>query len=183
MSDCFVMTTSWPIEATGNLPVCLRVILKLLQDDGTVIEPTLYCIASLASISVAQLFTVAAGLPFPAMAPGADAGAAPGVPPVAGAVAADIGPAIGALEAGDGGVPAGAGSFGAWDWGLFPHAESSVQATTSAGILRFIIRPPWPNLGLWGCDAPHGVKAGAACYHKPITRDAISLTSNRPMRR
>ncbi|WIG55490.1 MAG: hypothetical protein OJF61_001276 [Rhodanobacteraceae bacterium] len=132
-----MITTSWPIEATGNLPVCFKVILKLVQDEGTVIEPTLYCIASLASISVLQLLTVAAGLLLAAMAP-VEAAAGAAAEPAA--VAAVAGPAIGALEADDGAVPAGAGSFGAWDWELFPHAAStSVQAATSAGILRFII--------------------------------------------
>jgi hypothetical protein len=98
------------------------------------------------------------------------AGAAPELAAVAGAVAAVDGPAIGALEADDGAVPAGVGSFGAWDWGLFPHAEStSVQATTSAGIFRFIIRSPWLNAGLSGREAPHRVKVRAAWRHELLT--------------
>jgi len=119
------------------------------------------------------------------MAPGTDAvvaGAAPDIVPVPGAVAAGaavIGPAIGAVEAGAGAVPAGAGSFGAWEW--LPQAEStSAQATTSAGIFRFVIRSPWPNAGLSGCNAPHGVKVGAVCRREPITRGAMSLTPNQP---
>ncbi|HXE66677.1 MAG TPA: hypothetical protein VN630_06520 [Rhodanobacteraceae bacterium] len=92
---------------------------------------------------------------------------------VAGAVAAVAGPAIGALEADDGAVPAGVGSFGAWDWGLFPHAEStSAQATTSAGIFRFIIRSPWRNTGLSGCKAPHRVKDRTARRHGPLAGGA-----------
>src|SRR6185437_1233234 len=164
MSDCFVMTTSWPIDATGSLPVCFKVILKLVQDAGTVIDPTLYCIASLASISVPQLVTVAAGLSLAAIAPDVVAGVAAELA----AAAAVAGPAIGAVDADDGAVPAGAGSFGAWDWVLFPHAEStSVQATTSAGIFRFIIRSPCRNGGLWKCKAPHDVKARAG-RHAPV---------------
>ncbi|HKT42954.1 MAG TPA: hypothetical protein VJQ86_11450 [Rhodanobacteraceae bacterium] len=99
----------------------------------------MYCIASLASISVLQLLTTAAGLPFAAgPAEAAAAGAEAAV--VADAVAAVAGLAIGALEADAGAVAAGAGWFCAWDWELFPHAEStSVQAATSAGIFRFII--------------------------------------------
>src|SRR6185437_3837903 len=137
MSDCLVMTTSWPIDATGSLPVCFSVILKFAQDEGTVIDPTLYCIVSLASISVLQSVTVAAGLPFAPEVAGANAAG------VVAAGAAVIGLAIGAVEAGDAAVPADAGALGDWDWEWFPHAEStSVQATTSAGIFRFIIRPP-----------------------------------------
>src|SRR6185312_4657794 len=63
MSDCLVMTTSCPIAVTGIVPVCLRVILKSVQDDGTTIDDTLYCIASLPSISVAQSVTTAVPLP------------------------------------------------------------------------------------------------------------------------
>src|SRR5690348_12712126 len=45
-------TQLWPIEATGSLPVCFSVTLKLLQVLGTVMDLTLYCIASLASTVV-----------------------------------------------------------------------------------------------------------------------------------
>jgi len=137
------MTTSWPIDATGSLPVCFSVILKFAQDEGTVIDPTLYCIVSLASISVLQSVTVAASLPFALEVAGANAAVAGDAAGAVAAGAAVIGLAIGAVEAGDAAVPADAGALGDWDWEWFPHAEStSVQATTSAGIFRFIIRPP-----------------------------------------
>src|SRR6185312_3379520 len=100
MSDCLVMTTSWPIDATGRLPVCFSVILKWEHEEGTVMDPTLYCIASVPSISVLQLVTTAAGLPLVAEAPAIDA-AVPGAAGLAlAAGAADIGAAIGAVEAG-----------------------------------------------------------------------------------
>src|SRR5690348_5139482 len=109
-------------------------------------DPTLYWIESLASISVLQLVTVAAGLPFAAEAPGADAAmdgiaAAPAV--VAGAVvmgAAGVA-AVAAVADGGGLVVPGAGWFDDEEW--LPHAAStSEQAMTGTSIFRFIIRSP-----------------------------------------
>src|SRR5690242_539170 len=186
MSDCLVITTSWPIDATGSLPVCFSVILKSVHDEGTTIEPTLYCIASLASISVLQLLTVAAGLPLLAMAPDAivDVPAVPGIAawPAVAAGAAVIGIA-GAVAAGIGAVAPGAAAFS--DWLLLPpQAEStSVQATTSAGIFRFIIRSPWLKAVLSGRNVSRHVKADAVRRHEPITNSApheIFLTPIRP---
>src|SRR4249919_2457094 len=74
MSASLPMTTLWPIAATGILPACLRVIFNSLQDAGTVIELTSYCIASFPVISVAQPATTA-GMSLPATA-GAVAGSA-----------------------------------------------------------------------------------------------------------
>jgi hypothetical protein len=131
-------------------------------------EETLYCIASLASNSVLQLLTTAAGLPFAAMgAIAAVAGAAAPADVEVVAGAAVMG-AIGAVAVGDGLVPAGAGPFGDE---LLPQAEStSVQATASAGIFRFIIQSPWPNQGLSGRNASRHVKVGAMSRHGSITR-------------
>src|SRR6476661_5241729 len=73
MSDSLLITTSWPIAATGIVPACLRLTVNLAHDAGTVIEPTLNCIASLPSMVVAQSLTTAAGLSLPVVAAGARA--------------------------------------------------------------------------------------------------------------
>src|SRR5690606_41849389 len=84
-----VITTLWPIAATGILPTCLSVILNSEHDAGTVIELTLYCIASLLSISVSQPLMTATLLPFPGAVPVvAGAGLTGGAVVAAGAAAA-----------------------------------------------------------------------------------------------
>jgi hypothetical protein len=150
------------------------VILKSVHDAGTTIEPTLYWIASLASISVLQLLTVAGGLPLLAMAPEAmpDVPAVPGIaaaPAVVVAAGAVVIGIAGAVVAGIGAVAPGAASFP--DWLLPPpQAEStSVQATTSAGIFRFIVRSPWLKVALSGRNVPRHVKADVVRHHGPIT--------------
>src|SRR5690606_19561441 len=94
MSASAVTTTLWPMAATGILPVWLSVILNSVHEAGMVIEPTLYCIASLPSITVAQSVTTAAGLPLAAagaadsVAAGSVAGAGSGVATAGSAVCA-----------------------------------------------------------------------------------------------
>jgi len=70
---------------------------------------------SLASISVLQSVTVAAGLPFAPEVAGANAAVAGDAAGAVAAGAAVIGLAIGAVEAGDAAVPADAGALGDWD--------------------------------------------------------------------
>jgi hypothetical protein len=133
----------------------------------------LYCIASLASISVLQLLIVAAGLPLLAMASDAmaDVPAVPGIaawPAVAVVAGAAVIGIAGAVAAGIGAVAPGAGAFS--DWLLPPQAEStSVQATTSAGIFRFIVRSPWLKTALSGRNVSRHVKADAVRRHELIT--------------
>src|SRR4249919_1517208 len=98
-SAVLAITTLWPIAATGILPACFRLMVKLPHEAGTAMEPTLYCIASLPSIVVPQLATTAAGL-LSVVAAGVGASVA------AGGVSAGVG--VGAVVAG--GVSAGAGS-------------------------------------------------------------------------
>src|SRR5690606_12885116 len=114
-SEAADTTTLWPMVFTGRVPVCLRVMVNSLHEDGTVIEPTLNCIASLPSMVVLQFSTVASGLPLALAWPSAGLGAGSG--PVAAPVA-------GALPAGDAGVVAGAGVAVVSDGGsvLSPHA-------------------------------------------------------------
>lgn len=86
-----------------------------------------------------QRFDVATDLRLDGAAPDVVAAVAGAAGEAAGAVAAVAGAAIGALEADEGAVPAGVGSFGAWDWGLLPHAEStSAQRAMSTAIFMFI---------------------------------------------
>src|SRR5690606_17269776 len=67
-SEASEITTLWPIAATGSWPVWRRVMVNSVHEEGTVIEPTLWRIASSPSIVVAQLLTTAS--------PAASAGAA-----------------------------------------------------------------------------------------------------------
>src|SRR5574337_1554402 len=136
-SDALVITTSCPIAVTGSLPVCLRVILKSLHEAGTTMDDTLYCIASLPSISVAQSVPTAVGLPSVA---GAAAGGAVGV--VAGVEAAGAGACIGADAVADGAAPGAAGD----DELSLQAASASAQARARTVILMFIvISPQWQS--------------------------------------
>src|SRR5690606_953157 len=105
-SEASAMTTLWPIVFTGSAPVCLRVMVNSLHADGTVIEPTLNCIASLPSMVVLQFCTVASGLPPAPGWPSWGCGAGIGSGPVEA-------PGAGALPSGLAGVVAGAGVAGA----------------------------------------------------------------------
>src|SRR5690606_19316841 len=60
MSDSALITTLWPMAATGIWPVCSRVMVKSLHEAGMAIEWTLYCIASLLPMVVLQSVTTAA---------------------------------------------------------------------------------------------------------------------------
>src|SRR5690606_4037288 len=79
------------------------VILNSVHEAGMVIEPTLYCIASLPSITVAQSVTTAAALPLAAAgavdsaAAGSVAGAGSGVATAGSAVCAVAGASAGAV--------------------------------------------------------------------------------------
>src|SRR6476661_6753681 len=95
MSEAFAITTLWPMAVMAIVPLCLRLMVNLLHDAGTAIEPTLYCIASVPSMVVAQSLTTAAGFSV-AMAPGAAVVAADGIAVVAaGAGAAAVAGAAG----------------------------------------------------------------------------------------
>ncbi|MGH8214586.1 MAG: hypothetical protein ACREPZ_02680 [Rhodanobacteraceae bacterium] len=125
-------------------------------------DPTLYCIASLASISVLQLLTVAAGLPLlAAMAPPdavvAGIAAVPAIPGIPAVVAGAVVMGAAVVVAGIGLVVPGAGWF---DEELLPPqaASTSEQARTGASIFTFIIRSPLPRGGLSAGNAPRRVK-------------------------
>src|SRR6185312_6624097 len=116
------------------VPVCLRVILKSLHDDGTTIEDTLYCIASEPSISVAQSVTTAVPLLVSMADP---AGALVMLP----AVAAGAGVIVTGASAGVV-VADGAGADVGDDELSLQAASASAQATASRLGLMFIDRPP-----------------------------------------
>src|SRR6476659_5863789 len=103
-SDALAITTLWPMAVAAIVPVCLRVMVNFLHEAGTVIEPTLYCIASVPSIVVAQSLTVAAGFSPPvAAAAGAAVDVAAGTAAdvaAGGAVVAAAGIAVVAAGAG-----------------------------------------------------------------------------------
>src|SRR5690554_3813578 len=93
MSAAVVITTLWPIAATGSLPTWRIVMVNSLHDAGTVISFTLYWIASLLSISTAQLAAAAsllsaagAGLAVSAAAAPVSAGTVAGVSVAAGSM-------------------------------------------------------------------------------------------------
>src|SRR5690348_9009138 len=134
MSDCLVITTSWPIAVTGMVPVCLSVILKSLHEEGTTMEDTLYCIASEPSISVAQSVTTAVPLLVSMADP---AGALVMLP----AVAAGAGVIVTGASAGVV-VADGAGADVGDDELSLQAASASAQATASRLGLMFIDRPP-----------------------------------------
>jgi hypothetical protein len=90
----------WPIAATGIVPVCFKVMVKLVHEAGTVMEPTLNCIASLPSISVLQSLTTAAGLSL--AAGGVAAGVATGAVSIGGGVSV-AGAGAGVVAVSDGG--------------------------------------------------------------------------------
>src|SRR5512138_75630 len=152
-SEASETTTLWPIAATGSLPVCLRLMVNLLHDDGTVMEPTSNCMASSPSIVVLQLLTTAAGLASPvavvASAGGtAESGPVAPVAGVAGVVASDVA-AGGAAEAGAcAGSAAGGACWSAAGGERSPQAASaSAQAIPRVVIFAFIRRSPgdWPD--------------------------------------
>src|SRR5690606_39057287 len=142
-----VITTLWPIAATGILPTCLSVILNSEHDAGTVIELTLYCIASLLSISVSQPLMTATLLPLPGavddVAAGSTGAASAGAAS-AGAVAAGAVSAGGVMAAGASLVAGVAAESAGSD--LSPQADrASAHAAVNRVILMFIQQPPGGN--------------------------------------
>src|SRR5690606_35763629 len=75
MSASFETTTLWPIAVIGMVPTCLRLMVNWVQLEGTVIESTLYCIASLPSMVVVQSATTAGLLPLATWAGAVSTGA------------------------------------------------------------------------------------------------------------
>src|SRR6476659_1275361 len=143
MSVSLLMTTLWPIAITGILPACLRVILNSLQDAGTVIELTSYCIASVPAISVAQPATTAAfSLPGAAVA-GAGMDADSAVAGAGAAVSAGAGFAAGSVT-GAAVVAADAGAAVSSLLGLLVQATSArAQAAANSGKRVFMAHTPW----------------------------------------
>src|SRR4249919_3381415 len=130
-SAVLAITTLWPIAATGILPACFRLMVKLPHEAGTAMEPTLYCIASLPSIVVAQLVTTAAGLLSVAGAGVAASVAAGGVSAGVGVGASVV---AGGVSAGAGsGVVAGGVAVSAAGGGDLPQAD---KASTQAMVSR-----------------------------------------------
>src|SRR3546814_7272980 len=61
MSAVFAMTTLWPMMFLASLPVCLRLMVNVLQLLLMSMFATLYFIASLPSMSTEQVAANAAG--------------------------------------------------------------------------------------------------------------------------
>src|SRR4249919_1191998 len=134
-SAVLAITTLWPIAATGILPACFRLMVKLPHEAGTAMEPTLYCIASLPSIVVPQLATTAAGL-LSVVAAGMGASVAAG-----GVSAVGVGAVVaGGVSAGAGsGVVAGAVAVSLAGGGDLPQADkASAQAMVRRTGLVFM---------------------------------------------
>src|SRR6478672_3983918 len=139
MSEAFAITTLWPMAVMAIVPLCLRLMVNLLHDAGTVIEPTSYCIASVPSMVVAQSLTTAAGFSV-AMAAGAAVVAADGIVVVAGdgiAVVAGAGMAVVVAGAGMAAVVGAAGLAVSSAGSCFPQAAS---ASAQAAVTRVILR-------------------------------------------
>src|SRR5690606_10639892 len=142
-----VITTLWPIAATGILPTCLSVILNSEHDAGTVIELTLYCIASLLSISVSQPLMTATWLPLAGavddVAAGSTGAASAGAAS-AGAVAAGAVSAGGVTAAGASLVAGVAAESAGSD--LSPQADrGSAQAAVNRVKVMVVQQPPGGN--------------------------------------
>src|SRR5690606_18579911 len=126
-------------------------MVNSLHEDGTVIEPTLNCMASLPSMTVLQLSIVAAGLSLPAGVPAAGvAGAAVSVPAwegsvvpvlVAGALAvSSAAVAVGVPAAGAAGAAvSGAAGEGSGVPVLVAGALAVSAAAVSAGVAAGVV--------------------------------------------